>query len=85
MLGNGVGLIDRSYRGELKAALVQYDGVSRWRSLLGQRVVQIVAPDAQPFDLIQVYTSDVEWQRFVSQFNIKDRGGGHGSTSQQEI
>ena len=70
MMMNSVGVIDRSYRGELIAAL--------WNTTdkevvveRGQRLVQVVAGDMTSFDCVKV----------ISQLDATERGeGGFGST-----
>jgi dUTPase len=85
MLGNGVGLIDRGYCDPLKASLVRHGSPDRycnWQQLCqdGRTVVQIVAPDDQPFDFIEVLDSQYEWDDLVAKLQVKDREGGFGST-----
>lgn len=85
MLGNGVGLIDRGYCDPLKASLVRHGSPDRycnWVQLCqdGRTVVQIVAPDDQPFDHVAVLDSQDAWDGLVAKLRVKDREGGFGST-----
>lgn len=85
MLGNGIGIIDKTYRDQLKAFLVATPanrGITTWQYLVETRVVQIMAHDVQPFDRVVVCESQEEWQRLVDRFAVSapNRGGGFGST-----
>lgn len=90
MLGNSVGLIDRSYRNCLLASLVCHDRArlqraetmpeEGWRGLVGTRVVQVVAPDLQPFQDVIVLENEAEYSQQAALFGVGDRGGGFGST-----
>jgi len=85
ILVNGVGLIDRNYRDPLKALLYDLNPsgypVEAWRCLIGVRVVQIVAPDCQPFVSVTIFDTD-GWANVVKHADAvaPDRGGGFGST-----
>jgi dUTPase len=91
ILGNGVGLIDTKYCDTLKAALVCVDHPtsSDWRRLLfGQRCVQIVAPDLQPFGFVKI-VNDYETWLTLCKLTVADgsgaphhRGGGIGRTGE---
>ena len=66
MMANSVGVIDKSYRGELKAPVWSMTGnssVSR-----GDRLFQIVAPDMGWIRNIRVVSSMPETQRGVGGF-----------------
>jgi dUTPase len=86
MLGNGVGLIDRSYCDPLMAYLVRTPGGSGAgsapTSLHGSRALQVVAPNVQPFEDVVVTRDEAVWRRFLAQYapDVADRGGGFGST-----
>jgi dUTPase len=83
MLGNSVGLVDMGYCDPLKASLVRHGhNTTAWTTLCQQErpIVQIVAPDDQPFDAVTVCESDEEWIRYLSYGVTPDRGGGFGST-----
>ncbi len=73
VMANSVGVIDKSYRGTLKAPirfLHEADGIKK-----GQRYFQIVAPDMLPISQV-VYT-----KQSLAELYPTDRGtGGFGST-----
>jgi dUTP pyrophosphatase len=70
MLANGIGLIDSTYRGQLIAALRNTHPSVDFEAKKGTRLVQIVLPNAKPFDV-----------QFTSSLSDTKRGdGGFGST-----
>ena len=70
MLHNSVGLIDAEYRGNLYAALFNTSGVRQYKIERGSRLVQIVLPTLEYFDV-----------EFVESLSETERGeGGFGST-----
>jgi len=72
MLANSVGIIDKNYRGEIKAALryIPEESQDSYTIEKGTRLVQICAPDLSPLKI-----------RFNEDLDITSRGvGGFGST-----
>ena len=53
VLANSMGVIDRSYRGELMAACMKYTNTSENHINFGTRLVQIIAPEAQCYHYFQ--------------------------------
>jgi len=91
MLANGVGLIDIGYCDHIRASLTKVNSASAcpWPELCAGQpgpaippVVQLVAPDAQPFDDFLLFQTEQEWTTFLAILEAKapDRGGGFGST-----
>jgi dUTP pyrophosphatase len=70
MLANSVGIIDKSYRGEIKSALRNLYNNQPYLVMQGSRLVQICAPDLKPIRI-----------KLVDELNSTARGeGGFGST-----
>lgn len=71
MLANSVGIIDKGYRGSIKAALRNLSLTTNEEILAGSRMVQITAPDLSPLKI-----------KLVESLDETIRGeGGFGSTS----
>lgn len=71
MMANSVGVIDKTYRGILKAPVVNVGGDGAEGFVLGERHFQIVAPDMGPIGKVHVIRSLPETVRGA---------GGFGST-----
>ena len=67
---NGVGVIDRDFRGELKVCLQNTGSVEKIINP-GDRIAQLV--------LVQVYEGEAEW---VASLDLTERTGGFGSTGE---
>ncbi len=67
---NGVGVIDRDFRGELKVCLQNTGSVEKIINP-GDRIAQLV--------LVQVYEGEAEW---VASLDVTERTGGFGSTGE---
>ena len=69
-LANSIGIIDKDYRGELKAVCDYNDIATAYYTNHGDRMFQMVAFDGKP----------IEWE-VVTELNETERGdGGFGST-----
>lgn len=70
MLANSVGIIDKDYRGSIKAALRHVGGNDPYTLEKGTRIVQLTIPSLEPYEIA-----------FVDSLDETARGeGGFGST-----
>jgi dUTP pyrophosphatase len=70
MLANSVGIIDKDYRGSIKAALRHIGGGDAYTLEKGTRIVQLTIPSLEPYEIA-----------FVDSLDETARGeGGFGST-----